>query len=78
MVRRKEAPRRILNDNGAALGLKLLLIALTILGATSLWLASAADTGAPLRVIFNGLRLLGKDSSRAGRHGDERACGCDH
>jgi Cd2+/Zn2+-exporting ATPase len=41
-----------------ALGLKLLFVALTLAGMASLWLAIAADTGASLLVIFNGLRLL--------------------
>ncbi|MEX2285736.1 MAG: heavy metal translocating P-type ATPase [Planctomycetaceae bacterium] len=43
-----------------ALGLKLLFIGLTLAGLASLWLAIAADTGASLLVIFNGLRLLKK------------------
>ena len=41
-----------------ALGLKLLFIVLTLFGVASLWMAIAADTGASLLVIFNGLRLL--------------------
>jgi Cd2+/Zn2+-exporting ATPase len=41
-----------------ALGLKLLFIALTAVGLGSLWMAIAADTGASLLVIFNGMRLL--------------------
>ncbi len=41
-----------------ALGLKLLFVVLTLTGAASLWMAIAADTGASLLVIFNGLRLL--------------------
>jgi Zn2+/Cd2+-exporting ATPase len=43
---------------GFALGLKLLFIILTMMGTASLWMAIAADTGASLLVIFNGLRLL--------------------
>ncbi len=43
---------------GFALGLKFLFIALTMLGMASLWMAIAADMGASLLVIFNGLRLL--------------------
>jgi len=42
-----------------ALGLKLLFIVLALLGIASLWMAIAADTGASLLVISNGLRLLG-------------------
>ncbi len=41
-----------------ALGLKFVFIVLTFLGLASLWLAIAADTGASLLVIANGLRLL--------------------
>jgi Cd2+/Zn2+-exporting ATPase len=41
-----------------ALGLKLLFIALTLLGLASLWMAIAADTGATLLVVFNSLWLL--------------------
>jgi len=41
-----------------ALGLKAAFIALTLLGIASLWMAIAADMGASLLVIFNGLRLL--------------------
>jgi hypothetical protein len=41
-----------------ALGVKALFIALTLGGMASLWMAIAADTGASLLVIFNGLRLL--------------------
>jgi len=41
-----------------ALGLKLLFIALALGGIATLWMAIAADMGASLLVIFNGLRLL--------------------
>ena len=41
-----------------ALGLKLVFILLTMVGLSSLWMAIAADMGASLLVIFNGLRLL--------------------
>jgi len=42
-----------------ALGLKLLFIVLALSGLATLWMAIAADMGASLLVIFNGLRLLG-------------------
>jgi len=42
-----------------ALGLKLIFIILALLNIATLWMAIAADTGASLLVIFNGLRLLG-------------------
>ncbi len=41
-----------------ALGLKVLFVALVLLGKASLWAAIAADMGGSLLVIFNGLRLL--------------------
>ncbi len=41
-----------------SLGVKALFIALTLVGMATLWMAIAADTGASLLVIFNGLRLL--------------------
>ena len=42
-----------------SLGLKAAFVVLTLVGHASLWAAIAADTGASLLVIFNGLRLLG-------------------
>jgi len=41
-----------------SLGLKAVFVVLTLMGHASLWAAIAADTGASLLVIFNGLRLL--------------------
>ncbi|MCL4216537.1 MAG: ATPase, partial [Candidatus Hydrogenedentes bacterium] len=41
-----------------ALGLKLIFIILALLGLATLWMAIAADMGASLLVIANGLRLL--------------------
>ncbi len=50
---------RIIKQNVTfALGVKALFIALTLGGMATLWMAIAADTGASLLVIFNGLRLL--------------------
>ncbi|MDP6717412.1 MAG: HAD-IC family P-type ATPase, partial [Pirellulaceae bacterium] len=50
---------RVIKQNIAiALGLKLIFIALTIASAASLWMAIAADMGASLLVVMNGLRLL--------------------
>ena len=42
----------------ASLGVKAIFVALTLSGHASLWAAIAADMGASLLVIFNGLRLL--------------------
>ncbi len=46
-----------------ALGLKLLFILLALGGIATLWMAIAADMGASLLVIFNGLRLLNGGST---------------
>ncbi len=51
-----------------ALAVKALFVVLTFAGFASLWAAIAADTGASLLVIANGLRLLG--SQPAGRSGN--------
>jgi len=42
-----------------ALGFEVLFLALAAQNMATLWLAVAADMGATLVVIFNGLRLLG-------------------
>jgi len=50
---------RVLHQNIAvALGLKVVVAALTLGGLGSLWLAVLADAGASLLVVLNGLRLL--------------------
>ncbi len=46
-----------------SLGVKALFVILTFAGHASLWSAIAADTGASLLVIFNGLRLLKEPGS---------------
>jgi Cd2+/Zn2+-exporting ATPase len=56
---------RVIRQNIAvALAVKALFLVLTVAGAASLWSAIAADMGASLLVIFNGLRL-----ARVGRTG---------
>ncbi len=50
---------RVIQFNVAfALGLKLVFLLLALAGVASLWAAIAADTGASLLVIANGLRML--------------------
>lgn len=50
---------RVIRQNiWASLGVKVLFVMLTLMGRATLWSAIAADTGASLLVIFNGLRLL--------------------
>jgi Cd2+/Zn2+-exporting ATPase len=50
---------RVIQQNiVCALGLKLLFILLAVIGVATLWMAIAADMGASLLVMFNGLRLM--------------------
>jgi Cd2+/Zn2+-exporting ATPase len=61
LIRLARRTLRTIKQNIAfALGLKLLFVALAACGLTSLWMAIAADTGASLLVVFNGMRLLRK------------------
>ncbi len=51
---------RVIRQNVAfALGVKLVVFLLALAGVATLWMAIAADMGASLLVIANGLRLLG-------------------
>ena len=50
--------RNIWQNIGIALGLKLVFLATTLTGFTSLWMAILADTGATVLVTANALRLL--------------------
>lgn len=52
-----------------ALAIKSLFVVLTLFGFASLWVAIAADMGASLLVIFNGLRLLKPVKLVADSHG---------
>lgn len=59
LIRHSRRTMRIIKQNVAfALGLKLFFIVLAFGGMATLWMAIAADMGASLLVIFNGLRLL--------------------
>lgn len=51
-----------------SLGMKGVFLALTLVGATSLWLAVFADVGASLIVTANGMRLLRNPANREQRH----------
>jgi Cd2+/Zn2+-exporting ATPase len=56
---------RIIKQNITfSLGLKLVFIILAFFNIATLWMAIAADMGASLLVIFNGLRLLGGRNGR--------------
>jgi Cd2+/Zn2+-exporting ATPase len=67
-----------------ALGLKGLFLATTVLGATSLWMAILADTGATVLVTLNALRLLRllpavRPAAKAGQaHSHDHADDHDH
>ncbi len=59
LIRHSRRTLNIIRQNiVAALAVKAAFVALTLVGHASLWAAIAADTGASLAVIFNGLRLL--------------------
>ena len=59
----RRAARTIRFNVGFALLTKLLVLGLGALGIANLWAAIAADTGASIIVIINGMRLLGKAPS---------------
>ena len=59
-IRRARATLTIIRQNMVvAIGLKALFLVLAVLGQATLWMAVAADMGASLLVIANGLRALG-------------------
>jgi Cd2+/Zn2+-exporting ATPase len=59
LIKHSRRTASIIKQNIAlAIGVKLLFAGLTVLGVSTLWGAIAADLGASLVVIFNGLRLL--------------------
>ncbi len=58
-IRLSQNTAAILKQNIAlALGIKVVVLVLAIMGIASLWMAVFADMGASLIVIFNGLRLV--------------------
>ena len=59
LIRHSRRTLRVIKQNIAfALGLKLAFIVMALFGVATLWMAIAADMGASLLVIGNGLRLL--------------------
>lgn len=59
LVRHSCRALNVIRQNIAfALGIKAVFVGLTFAGYASMWAAIAADTGASLLVVFNGLRLL--------------------
>ncbi|MEW6451344.1 MAG: cation-translocating P-type ATPase [Pseudomonadota bacterium] len=66
LVRHSKATLAIIRQNiGFSLAVKLLFTVLTVVGWASLWGAIAADVGASLLVVLNGLRLLNRDQAHA-------------
>lgn len=64
LIGHSKATLAIIRQNiGFSLAVKLLFTGLTIVGWASLWGAIAADVGASLLVVLNGLRLLSRDQS---------------
>lgn len=67
LIRHSKATLAIIRQNiGFSLAVKLLFTGLTIVGMASLWGAIAADVGASLLVVLNGLRLLNRDGGSTG------------
>ncbi|MBD3765069.1 MAG: heavy metal translocating P-type ATPase [Rhodobacterales bacterium] len=60
----RAAMANIRQNVAIALGLKAVFLVTTILGATGLWIAVMADTGATVLVTLNALRLLAFDPER--------------
>ncbi len=61
LIRHSRRTLRVIRQNiGFSLAVKAVFVVLTFAGYASLWAAIAADMGASLLVVFNGLRLLGR------------------
>ena len=66
LIRHSRRTLRVIRQNiGFSLAVKAVFVTLTFAGHATLWSAIAADMGASLLVIFNGLRLLGARKERA-------------
>ncbi|SDB71704.1 heavy metal translocating P-type ATPase [Belnapia rosea] len=66
LVRHSRATLGVIRQNiGFSVAVKLLFTGLTVVGLASLWGAIAADVGASLLVVLNGLRLLGARETAA-------------
>ena len=62
-IRRSRRTVRIIKQNIAfSLGIKAVFLALALVGQATLWMAVAADMGASLVVIANGLRAMREDA----------------
>lgn len=64
LVRHSRATLTVIRQNVAfSIAVKLVFTALTVIGLASLWGAIAADVGASLLVVLNGLRLLNRNQT---------------
>lgn len=64
LVRHSRATLAVIRQNVAfSIAVKLVFTALTVIGLASLWGAIAADVGASLLVVLNGLRLLNRSQT---------------
>jgi Cd2+/Zn2+-exporting ATPase len=67
LVRHSRATLAVIRQNVAfSIAVKLVFTALTVIGLASLWGAIAADVGASLLVVLNGLRLLNRAQTTGG------------
>jgi Cd2+/Zn2+-exporting ATPase len=63
LIRHSKATLGVIRQNIAfSIGVKGVFTILTVMGAASLWGAIAADVGASLLVVLNGLRLLNREA----------------
>ena len=64
LIRHSKATLGVIRQNIAfSIGVKAVFTILTVLGAASLWGAIAADVGASLLVVLNGLRLINREQA---------------
>jgi Zn2+/Cd2+-exporting ATPase len=64
LVRHSRRALAVVRQNiASALGVKTVLLVLTLAGVSSMWAAVAADSGATLLVVANALRLLNAGST---------------
>ena len=76
LVRHSRATLAVILQNVAfSIAVKLLFTALTVMGLASLWGAIAADVGASLLVVLNGLRLLNRGQETASYGGPSAGSG---
>lgn len=76
LVGHSRATLAVIRQNvGFSIAVKLVFTALTVIGLASLWGAIAADVGASLLVVLNGLRLLNRGQTGSERGGPSGGVG---